>query len=169
MKLFACLQVPLVYYQVVEHHYPGRVMRQFGMAQYFPVPDPITKDTQYECHKDLCTTVLKDWKTEHAEHVQRLEDMSPADMVPDMFQTYAFEEYDQQYRLWYQENCAFTVYMFGQISEINERPLHKPRDTTSTQYGFIPSAGPAAQIVCFLLLFYSLSTCIYLLTRNLRY
>ena len=125
-------------------------MRQFGMAQYLPVPDPITKDTWYDLHQPLCTTAMKDWRTEHALHVQRLENMSPDDMVPDMYQIYAFEEWDQQYRQWYQENCAFTVYMFGQISEISKKPLHVPRDTTTTHYGFIPSGGPAAQIVSYL-------------------
>ena len=131
-------------------------MRQFGMAQYFPVPDPITKDDWYDLHQPLCTTVMKDWRTEHALHVQRLEAMSPDDMVPDMYQIYAFEEWDQQYRQWYQENCAFTVYMFGLMSEINRKPLHVQRDTTTPQYGFIPSSGPAAQIVSFLyfLLYY---------------
>ena len=77
-------------------------MRQFGMRQYFPVPDPISKDTWYEFHSDhLDTTVMKDQRTEHADHVQRLEDMSSDDMVPNIFQTYAFEEYDQQYCQWY--------------------------------------------------------------------
>jgi len=128
-------------------------MRQFGMRQYLPVPDPITKDNWYELHQPLCTTVMKDWRTEHALHVQRLEDMSPDDMVPDMYQTYAFEEWDQQYRQWYQENCAFTVYMFGLISEVSKKPLHVPRDTTSSMHGFIPSGGPAAQIVSFLYFF----------------
>jgi hypothetical protein len=147
-------------------------MRQFGMAQYFPVPDPISKDTWYECHPDLSTAVMKDWRSEHALHVHRLEAMSPEDMVPDIYLHYAFDEWDQQYRQWYQENCAFTVYMFGQMSEISERPLHIPRDTTSTQYGFIPSAGPAAQIVSyfyyfivsihvFLLIYYFIDQMIY--------
>lgn len=143
--IFMYLQVPLVFYQLVEHYYPGRVMRQFGMRQPFPVPDPISKDKWYELHKELATTSGKNWRTVHADYVTRLEAMG--DRIPDELQSYAFDTYDQTYRSWYQEYCAFTVYLHGQITEMNTKPLHVRRDTVSDEYGFIPCAGPAAQIV----------------------
>jgi hypothetical protein len=138
-----------VYFQVVEHYYPGRVMRQFGMAQHFPVPDAITKDEWYKLHRAKDLTFNKNWRQVHIEHVERLEAMDPQDMIPEHLQTYAFEAYDRDYRRWYQENCAFTVYMHGQISEMNEKPLEVRRDMNTEEYGYIPCGGPAGQIVRF--------------------
>ena len=121
------LQVPLVFYQMIEHYYPGRVMRQFGMAQLFPVPEPISKDKWYALHKDLSTATGKDWRVVHAEYVAALEAMG--DRIPEEHLTYAFDAWDQRYRCWYQEYCTFTVFMHGQVTEMNTRPLHRRRDT----------------------------------------
>jgi hypothetical protein len=119
------------------------------MSQYFPVPDSISKDEWYLLHKALDTREGKNWRTIREDYVQRLEAMAPEDMIPEHLQTYAFEAYDQEYRRWYQEYCAFTVFMYGQISEMNKRPLAVRRDMNTEDYGYIPCGGPAAQIVRF--------------------
>ncbi|KAJ0510285.1 putative protein-serine/threonine phosphatase [Helianthus annuus] len=42
---------PLIYWETVEHHYPQRIMRQFGMVQRIPPSLPITVTEHARLHK----------------------------------------------------------------------------------------------------------------------
>lgn len=50
---------PLIFYWIVEHHYPDRCMRQFGKFQVRPPPPPIDRHTHANLHKyDLLTFIF---------------------------------------------------------------------------------------------------------------
>ncbi|XP_022031223.1 serine/threonine-protein phosphatase 7 long form homolog [Helianthus annuus] len=61
---------PLIYWENVEHHYPQRVMRQFGMVQHIPPSIPLTVEELARLHKT--TWIGKtgwDWTIRHDVYV----------------------------------------------------------------------------------------------------
>ena len=57
-------------FQIVEHHYPGRVIRQFGLRQTAPPPMPISEDTWRQLHFARDISPGRDWGHWHREYVQ---------------------------------------------------------------------------------------------------
>ena len=62
------VEVPLIYFWIVEGHHPKRVFRQFGMKQ----PVSLVVDTSTNLHKiSLQGKWEKDWEAEHVVHIQQ--------------------------------------------------------------------------------------------------
>ncbi|MFS7960745.1 putative protein-serine/threonine phosphatase [Helianthus anomalus] len=61
---------PLLCYSVVEHHYPQRVMRQFGMFQYIPNPIVIDHNEHARLHSmNQSEKTGLNWLSRHAPYV----------------------------------------------------------------------------------------------------
>ena len=66
-------KVPLIFFWLVEFHLPDRVLQQFGLNQ----EQPEDVDTNRKLHKiDARGKVEKNWKVEHAIHIQKWNDRS---------------------------------------------------------------------------------------------
>ncbi|KAJ0548306.1 putative protein-serine/threonine phosphatase [Helianthus annuus] len=62
---------PLIYYSVVEHHYPQRVMRQFGMVQYIPHPIAINNTEHARLHSiNRIGKTGWNWRSRHDPYVR---------------------------------------------------------------------------------------------------
>ena len=136
-------QVPLIFYQVVEHHYPARVMRQFGLAQAVPPPAPISESEWRQLHKTKQIKYDNNWRTIHGGYVEAAENMNAHLVSGD----YCFDPYDEDYRRWYQDHCAFTVFLQGMLTHDLTQPIPVPRDQRGEPHGYIPSGPPMAQMV----------------------
>ena len=93
------VEVPLIYFGIVEGHHPERVFRQFGMKQ----PVPVVVDTSTALHKiSLQGKWEKDWVAEHQLHIQqwanRGDEVRAAPLL-DGDDTYLVE-----YMTWYNRN-----------------------------------------------------------------
>ncbi|XP_035841001.1 serine/threonine-protein phosphatase 7 long form homolog [Helianthus annuus] len=65
---------PLLCYSVVEHHYPQRVMRQFGMFQYIPNPIAIDHNEHARLHSmNRSGKTGWNWLSRHAPYVSQWE------------------------------------------------------------------------------------------------
>ncbi|KAM0024532.1 putative protein-serine/threonine phosphatase [Helianthus debilis subsp. tardiflorus] len=65
---------PLLCYAVVEHHYPQRVMRQFGMFQYIPNPIAIDHNEHARLHAmNRSGKTGWNWLSRHAPYVSQWE------------------------------------------------------------------------------------------------
>ena len=61
-------EVPLIYFWIVEGHYPKQVFHQFGMKQ----PVPLVMDTSTDLHKiSLQGKWDRDWVAEHVAYIQQ--------------------------------------------------------------------------------------------------
>jgi len=60
---------------------------------------------------------------------------------------YCFDPYDEDYRRWYQDHCAFTVFLHGMLTHDLTQPIPVPRDQRGEPHGYIPSGPPMAQMV----------------------
>ena len=59
---------PLIHFHIVEHHYPDRVLRQFGMMQDIPEPRPIYQELH---DTDRRGRGVQDWGQTHRVYVQQ--------------------------------------------------------------------------------------------------
>ncbi|XP_078152756.1 serine/threonine-protein phosphatase 7 long form homolog isoform X3 [Carex rostrata] len=136
-------RVPLIHFSVVEHYYPDRVMRQFGLYQQFPPPmDPISQDEWSRLHTRHGATRGKDWSIVHSTYIAYT-------MEPQRWMVPATGPYDPRstryYRMWFQDNCAFTVFLHGAIGDGLADSIPVARDEYGT-HGYIPSGPPLARI-----------------------
>ena len=133
--------IPLIHFWIVEHYYPDRVMRQFGLRQIMPIPQPISHVEHRKLHKTRHVGKTKDWSREHADYIRTYraafppEDSGPFDVnvLP-------------QYRAWYQSEGMFSVFLDAQHMGGMRDPLPVPKDSTDWS-GFVPSGPPVARMV----------------------
>ena len=118
-------------------------MRQFGLYQTVPPPDPITEELWRRLHVSKDATYDKNWSTTHADFVAQASEPDAHLVEEDRW----FDPDDRPYREWYQDYGTFTVYLHGMMSSDFSRPIPIPRDSTGAYHGYIPSGPPLAQIV----------------------
>ena len=97
-------KVPLIYFWIVEWHYPERVLRQFGMKQ----PVPLVMDTSTDLHKiSLQGKWEKDWEVEHVPFIQQWANQEKevcGSPLLDGDDTYLVE-----YMMWYNHNTRWYI------------------------------------------------------------
>lgn len=83
-RRFWLAEVPLIFFQVVEHHYPSRVMRQFDYRQVCPPPPPITESLWRRLHVSRNAGFGKNWADIHRDYVELASAQEPPlAQVPD--------------------------------------------------------------------------------------
>jgi len=88
---------PLIHFQIVEHHYPDRVLRQFGMRQTIPEGRPV----HIELHgTDRRGHTRQDWGHTHQIYVDHWGARGATVIAGDPFE--GRMERDDPYMLWYQ-------------------------------------------------------------------
>ena len=130
-------RMPLIHFWIVEHHYPDRVMRQFGLAQAIPPPLPLPEYEVRRLHRVVHSLGRSNWSDEHQVYVNESYDPSRWLVVPTGVW---MSEHIGPYRRWFQENCMYTVFLGAQYLQGIENPIPPPRDEVG-EIGYIPS-GP---------------------------
>lgn len=139
-------RVPLIYFWVVEFHYPDRVMRQFGRKQMIPPPHPHGEAELLRLWKvkhlwgKAC-----DWKKFHAKYVEQY-DGADAIIVQEHhpFDPTSLTDYSR----WFQENSMYTVFSDSQYLGDLENSIPFPQDNIEWT-GYMPSGPPLARIVSY--------------------
>ena len=139
--------VPLIHFWIVEHHYPNRVMRQFGYSQVIPPALPLAEREVRRLHNIMHSSnvIRKNWVVEHHNYVQQTS--HPADhlVVPAGFWT------DDQlfpYRSWFQNNGMHNVFLVRRCIEGLDNPIPEYRDEHG-EVGYIPSGPKSTRDVRF--------------------
>jgi len=129
-------RVPLIHFWIVEHHYPDRVMRQFGFRQTLPVPYPLPEDEVRRLHKCLHKSGCTDWSLEHQTYVaQACEHESRLVPTEGPFSTDEIERYQR----WFHNQGMYTVFLGSQYLD-SVQPMGLDRDENN-EIGHIAS-GP---------------------------
>ena len=64
-------KIPLIHFWIVETHYPDRVMRQFGLFQHIPPPDPLSWDIHLSLHRvTRLSTEGTNWAEKWEEYIR---------------------------------------------------------------------------------------------------
>jgi len=84
-------RVPLIHFSVIEHTYPDRVMRQFGMAQLFPPQPAIPEDYWRRLHARHAAVKNKDWSTVYSTEVSYAS--APSDHLVPVAPPYNYEQF----------------------------------------------------------------------------
>lgn len=122
--------VPLICFDVVEWHFPDRVLRQFGMAQLVPPPC----DTERRLHTiDRRGRAGMDWSLEHATHVHRW--IARYEYIVAGHPSSAPMSYTDPYMVWFR---SVTRLLIGNPS-------------TQTTQGYQPDAAAFQHLVCHML------------------
>lgn len=114
---------PLINFDVVEFHYPGRVMRQFGLVQ--EIPEPLESAIWNRLHR-MTRQGLKgvDWRERHAAHIDSWN--ARRDHVLRGSPAFGSMDYHSPYMVWYR---TITRLLVGNPSH---RPAHGVRPVAAT-------------------------------------
>jgi hypothetical protein len=141
-------RVPLVHFWIIEHHYPDRVMRQFGFSQVIPPPLPLAEDEVRRLHKIIHSAVSGrgNWYDVHRNYVDQAS--NPADhlVVPT---GYWSDIEILPYRHWFQNHCIFNIFLGKRCIEGLDNPIPEYRDEIG-EIGYIPSAPKSTRDVSFI-------------------
>jgi hypothetical protein len=140
-------RVPLVHFWMIEHHYPDRVMRQFGYSQVIPPPLPLAEDEVRRLHKIVHSAMSgrESWSVMHQTYVEQAS--NPADhlVVPT---GYWSNIEILPYRYWFQNHCMFNIFLGKRCIEGLDNPIPQYRDEIG-EIGYIPSAPKSTRDVSF--------------------
>ena len=139
--------VPLIHFWIVEHHYPNRVMRQFGLAQVIPPALPLHEAEVRRLHNIIHTVNVtrKNWAIEHHTYVEQASHPANHLVVPTGYWT------DDQlfpYRSWFQNNGMHNIFLERRCIEGLHNPIPEYRDEHG-EVGYIPSTPKDTRDVSF--------------------
>lgn len=128
-------RVPLVHFWIVSHHYPDRVMRQYGLLQTVPPPPPLSWDV----HRQLDEVDHTDghyglhWGERHADYVgQWSADRVPLCIVPTDGQPHDSDWWFHQYMPWYERFGMRSIYLERDSTHDLTQPLPPPSQPPSS-------------------------------------
>lgn len=135
--VFFRARVPLVHFWIVEHHYPDRVMRQFGYRQAIPVLEPLPEDDVRKLHRyvhsSMCTT---NWSVEHETYVTQSSDLLNNIVPPD--EPFSCDQIES-YQRWFHQNCMYNIF---EVPQVLDGAMSMDLDENdNSEYGYIAN-GP---------------------------
>lgn len=107
------VRCPLICFEVVEWHYPDRVLRQFGIRQHIPSQLPEPSDSLHAMSRMRDRV---DWSTEYMVYIQLWTDRKSLIVVGE--ETPDWVECTVSYMTWYRS--VTRRYIFN--------PIHRPSD-----------------------------------------
>ena len=123
-------RVPIIHFWIVSHHYPDRVMRQFGYRQPVPPPAPLAwvGTLGYDNVEHTDHGLGFDWRDRW---VNEMVEASHLDqyLVP-VVGPHDDRWYDREYMSWYHANGMWTVYLWryhgSDVTEARPTPIQPP-------------------------------------------
>ena len=138
--------MPLIHFWIVEHHYPNRVMRQFGYSQVIPPPEPLLNEIDVGRLHNIShnvSVVGKNWANEHQFYIERAS--NPAGNLVEITGIWTDDQLFD-YRTWFKRNCMFNVFLNRRFIQGVDNPMPEYRDEHG-EVGYIPSAPKSTRVV----------------------
>lgn len=137
-------RVPLIHFWIVEHHYPDRVMRQFGLHQTCPPPDP-EPEVEVRClHAIVHKGGYINWLDQHQRYV--LLASEPGKSMVERNGDFSYTSL-LSYRQWFQNCCMYTVFLGPEYLDFDNHPIQNFKDEVGDM-GYIPSGPKDTRNVC---------------------
>jgi len=111
-----CLaRVPLIHFWIVEHHYPDRVMRQFGLRQTILVLEPLPEHEVRRLHKIVNKPGHTNWASVHESYVGQASDYRPYFVERNAYFT---SDQIEPYLRWFYDHCMYIVFWDQSIMSV---------------------------------------------------
>ena len=145
MPLWFC-RVYCIHFWMVEYHMPDRVMRQLGLFQTVPPPDPIEWDViedlrewEHSGGTDLPSDVDSNWGNQHSEYINAAPISINEQRGFDVTRT---QVYDQ----WFYNNGMFSVYQRDNNDVALRHPVNPPPRPVE-DLAYVPHGQHKARLV----------------------
>lgn len=148
---FWLARIPLIYFWVIEYHYPDRVMRQFGLFQTIPPPLPNKEAEVRRLHKiKHASSRTCDWSVVHRDFVGEYSDSAQRMVVEDRPDDPGNLP---AYHQWFQQEGMHTVFLDGHYEVGFDGTIPRFCDTVEVT-GYVSSKSALDRVVCKIFTFF---------------